>query len=77
MNSSVLQDSLLGPNFILLFINDRPRDILILLINTYADDTTVYGSAPHPINLYLTVFKIFNESLQPLFMANIKISFIL
>ena len=51
VNAGVPQDSILGPNFFLLYINDLPDDV-ICDIAIYADDTTVYSKCDQASDMW-------------------------
>ena len=51
VNAGVHQDSILGPTFFLLYINDLLDDV-ICDIATYADDTTLYSKCDQASDLW-------------------------
>ena len=51
VNAGVLQESILGPTLVLLYINDLPDDV-ISNIAIYADDTTLYSKCDQASDLW-------------------------
>ena len=51
VNAGVSRDSILGPAFFLLYINNFPNDI-ICNIPVYADDTTLYSQCDPSFDLW-------------------------
>ena len=51
VNAGVLQSSILGPTFFLLYINDLPDDV-VCDFAIYADDSTLYSKCDQASDLW-------------------------
>ena len=57
VNSGVPQDTILGPTFSLLYMNDLSDDVICDIV-IYADDTTFYSKCDHASDLWQQLTRI-------------------